>query len=178
MFICVCLSTCLWLWDHVVDSYSPGLYYVNVSLNYYVHRQKLGRLPSCAMSKKKNKKTKDLTHSFQMLSMQMFGREENTPNVKRQKNRQCPVSVGVSRQQNLCIGSRKISCAMGLLRVRCSLLSEVWWSFRSWSLTGALLLSWVRKLIKTKSCAPVLHYEFAVVLVVASSVFTQKLWQN
>lgn len=56
----------------------------------------------------------------------MFGRDENTPNVKRQKNRQFPVSVGVSRQQNTCIGSRKIGRAMELLSVRCFLLSEVW----------------------------------------------------
>lgn len=79
VYMCVSMSV---MWDHVaVDSYSLGLYYVNVSLNYFVHRQKLGQLPSCAMSKKK----KYLTHSFQMLSMQMFGRDENTPNVKRQK---------------------------------------------------------------------------------------------
>lgn len=68
------------MWDHVVDSYSPGLYDVNVSLNYFVHRRKLGSLlvVPCLGKKKKN-----LTHSFQMLSMQMFGRDENTPNVKK-----------------------------------------------------------------------------------------------
>lgn len=141
VYMCVSMSV---MWDHVaVDSYSLGLYYVNVSLNYFVHRQKLGQLPSCAMSKKK----KYLTHSFQMLSMQMFGRDENTPNVKRQKNRQFPVSVGVSRQQNTCIGSRKIGWAMELLSVRCFLLSEVWWSLRLWSQCYS---AWTQK--KPKLC--------------------------
>lgn len=49
------------------------------------------------------------------------------------KKRQFPVSVGVSRQQNLCIGSRKIGGAMGLLSVWGSLLSEVRWSLKPWS---------------------------------------------
>lgn len=51
VYMCVSMSV---MWDHVaVDSYSLGLYYVNVSLNYFVHRQKLGQLPSCAMFEKK-----------------------------------------------------------------------------------------------------------------------------
>lgn len=55
---CVCVYMCasfyvFVMWDHVVDSYSPGLYDVNVSLNYFVHRRKLGSLLAVPCLKKK-----------------------------------------------------------------------------------------------------------------------------
>lgn len=52
-----------------------------------------------------------------MMSMQIFSREETTPNVKH-KNRQVTVSAGVSRQQNLCIGSKFGSLLRGSMRYK------------------------------------------------------------
>lgn len=127
--VCVCVYTCVSFYvsvmcDHVVDSYSPGLYYVNVSLNYFVHRRKLPWPPSCAMSWKKiilNTFLSNVEHAKCLVETRIHQMSKDTT------TRQFPVSVGVSRQQNLCIGSRRIGFAMGLWSVRCSLLSE--WRF-------------------------------------------------
>lgn len=87
--VCECVYMCVSfyvyvMWHHVVNPYSPSLYYVNVSWT-ILCTGKLGWLPSCTMSQKKKEY---LTHSFQMLSMQMFVKRREYTKMSKDKNRQ------------------------------------------------------------------------------------------
>lgn len=113
-------------WGHIADSYSPSLYNVNVS-ELFCAQAGARAAPSLGYVCPKNKK-REILHTFLSHVEHAKCLVETRIQQTSKKTPQFPVSMGVSRQQNLLIGSRKVSVVMGWLSVGGPWLSESWWT--------------------------------------------------